>query len=370
MSYDMSNLCSGVRRPRGFTLVELLVVIAIIGTLVGLLLPAVQSAREAARQSSCQNNLKQLGLAVSNYESVNQTLPPNHYPWQLGLLMNAGTAMTYGDTVSFLVWLLPFTEEQSMGDQAIARIKQSQNYWGGAFAMQAQVLLCPSESNRGKGALGSGVTSYRGNRGDIVSLEYQTSRGPISMGSVKSGSTYVKNIATRIKNITDGVSQTALLSEAVIGVAALSSTFPAGVGKLAQDASTAPASCVVSNGQYAATISDTRWQPGSMWGESSASFTGFFMNAAPNSPRCNTDQNWSYSIMPASSYHPGGVFVTMCDASVRFVTDQVDAGDPTVAQVNNQGNTANAWTYTKASMRGVWGAIGTIKGSESLRFVQ
>jgi len=74
--------------------------------------------------------------------------------------------------------------------------------------------------------------------------------------------------------------------------------------------------------------------------------------------------------MPASSYHPGGVFVTMCDASTRFVSDSVDAGDPTAAQVNNQGSTANAFTYTKPSMRGVWGAIGTIKGGESQRLDQ
>jgi len=69
---------AATRHPRAFTLIELLVVIAIIGVLVGLLLPAVQAAREAARRAQCVNNLKQLGLALHNYEGTHQTLPPGY----------------------------------------------------------------------------------------------------------------------------------------------------------------------------------------------------------------------------------------------------------------------------------------------------
>jgi prepilin-type N-terminal cleavage/methylation domain-containing protein len=90
------------RRRLGFTLVELLVVIAIIGVLVALLLPAVQAAREAARRMSCSNNLKQLSLALHNYEDTHKTLPPS------GIDSNQ---------MSWVVLLLPYFEQKALYDQ-------------------------------------------------------------------------------------------------------------------------------------------------------------------------------------------------------------------------------------------------------------
>jgi prepilin-type N-terminal cleavage/methylation domain-containing protein len=94
------------RRLTGFTLVELLVVIAIIGVLVALLLPAIQAAREAARRAQCQNNLKQIGLGVTNYDSAKGQFPP-------GSTTN-GTAITAPNSSTWTVDILPYAEQQQL----------------------------------------------------------------------------------------------------------------------------------------------------------------------------------------------------------------------------------------------------------------
>jgi prepilin-type N-terminal cleavage/methylation domain-containing protein len=111
----MKNVFTGRRCRSGFTLVELLVVIAIIGILVGLLLPAVQSAREAARRMSCQNNLKQLGLAVHNFESTFRKLPPGY----LGPSREDPYAAPTGNHQYYglLVHLMPFMELNNIYSQ-------------------------------------------------------------------------------------------------------------------------------------------------------------------------------------------------------------------------------------------------------------
>jgi prepilin-type N-terminal cleavage/methylation domain-containing protein/prepilin-type processing-associated H-X9-DG protein len=100
-----------LRKTRGFTLVELLVVIAIIGVLVGLLLPAVQAAREAARRMQCSNNVKQLGLALHNYESSYRTFPNGYYE-----------SMRPNDYQPMAVGLLPFLELQALSSAYDSRI--------------------------------------------------------------------------------------------------------------------------------------------------------------------------------------------------------------------------------------------------------
>ena len=357
-------------RRSGFTLVELLVVIAIIALLVGLLVPAVQSARESGRQVGCRNNLKQLGLAVLAYETANGFLPPQGAPWEFCTLKNQGLAtldVRYAE-VSFLLWLMPYVEQQSIFDQGVAQEMAGGVLWSGAFARQPAVLLCPSETNRGPGFLGTaGCTNYRCSKGDIGAPPGTRSRGPFSEGSVWNGSVWAP-APVRTAHVLDGLSSTVMLGESLIGTPATYATLPAGVGKLgAIDSSTAPATCwaLVSGNQYSVPISAPMYLPGSMWGRAwYDTYTSFYTNAAPNTPRCVLDYDWAAYINPASSYHPGGAFAAMCDASVRFVTNDINAGDPTQPQVNNAGTTANAWQYSRGSIRGVWGAMGTIRGRE------
>ena len=105
---SMSSKCSRAFRfrPSAFTLVELLVVITIIGILIALLLPAVQAAREAARRMQCSNNLKQMALAVLNYESTNGVLPIN--------IASEAIRGVDGNGISWMVGILPYTENASI----------------------------------------------------------------------------------------------------------------------------------------------------------------------------------------------------------------------------------------------------------------
>ena len=111
------SLAGGLRQRRGFTLIELLVVIAIIAILVALLLPAVQQARESARRTQCKNNLKQIGLAVHNFESTYSRLPHS------GQCDSTGSSSTTYMTQSTPTLLLPYIEQQNVYQQMDHQLK-------------------------------------------------------------------------------------------------------------------------------------------------------------------------------------------------------------------------------------------------------
>lgn len=129
---------------RGFTLVELLVVIAIIGVLIALLLPAIQAAREAARRMSCQNNVKNIGLACLNYESAKKALPPG----------STVVTQTTKNGLSWNVTILPYIEQGALDSQVTQQIRQIEQGGAGSDAYQLGALndlemslyLCPSDN--------------------------------------------------------------------------------------------------------------------------------------------------------------------------------------------------------------------------------
>lgn len=134
----LSLRCTAQRPIRhAFTLVELLVVIAVVGILVGLLLPAVQSAREAARRMQCQNQLKQLGLAILHFESSENVFPASGWT-------QAGPGNPYGKFVGWRTVILPYLEQSNVRD--LYRIDL--NWWEGTNLAVASIpmktLVCPS----------------------------------------------------------------------------------------------------------------------------------------------------------------------------------------------------------------------------------
>jgi len=358
--------------PRsGFTLVELLVVIAIIGILVGLLLPAVQTARESARTTQCGNNMRQLGLAVLGYESAKGIYPSGYANANFRPMLSGSNNY---NRLSFIAAVLANMEEAKLYDQMISYIKARNDGapWStGAssginspFIVQPRSLLCPSEITFWATAGQTKPTSYHCNRGDIpMDSGYWERRGPFANDYPNNGDSPCSSADVR-----DGTSKTLMLGEVIIGDGTNKLRSGAGAGT-GMTAGTAPAYCTsllaATGDVYSPAYTSNDWFAGRRWGDSITGYTAFFTAAPPNTPRCgNSGESW-YSL-PASSYHgAGGVNVTMCDGSIKFISNTIDAGDPSVAQTNPASATSPQ-SYSGQSIRGIWGAMGTHFGRESV----
>ncbi len=321
------------RRRRAFTLVELLVVIAIIGILVALLLPAVQAAREAARRMQCSNHLKQLGLANHNYHDVQKTLPP----MRLGTRRGSGTvAQTTSNeySMSGLVSLLPFFEQQQIFDRARARNfapvpwRSSPNTW----TVRIPVLLCPSDEENTNSTIGN--ASYKfcvgtnvNNNNAIWGAENNGVYNVI-------GDPRARRQPYRFRDIRDGTSNTIAMSERRIGnrqlvwdVANVASNYP---DVNTNNVQLAWEECWKSadtyNGKrYNDGQSIVNAYPGERWPDGRVFFSGFTTIMAPNGPSCMIDAgDWNQGVMTATSRHPGVVNVLMADGSVRRIEDNVN----------------------------------------------
>jgi prepilin-type N-terminal cleavage/methylation domain-containing protein len=190
---------------RGFTLIELLVVMAIIAVLVGMLLPAIQKVREAANKARCQNNLKQIGLALHNYHDSHQVLPP------LGI-------HTIPFRRSFYPYILPFIEQ---GNIPYDFTKECYDLANAAAAQtEIKLLLCPSAPGNRKAQNGviadARPADYMGIlvcSGVSPTLDfYQQHAVAFPSGDPWSGA-MIWNEPTPLARITDGTSSTILLAE-------------------------------------------------------------------------------------------------------------------------------------------------------------
>jgi prepilin-type N-terminal cleavage/methylation domain-containing protein len=335
-------------RRTGFTLVELLVVIAIIGTLVGLLLPAVQSAREAARLAACTNQVKQIALALQNHADAYGCLPAGNRNNTAG-----------SGTWSPFVQLLPFLDEKDFKDQIIRS-----NNVESTPGRERAYFRCPSD---GTPPIGPGVkdrpsSNYSFNIGDTLNGINNTTnmRGLFSQTDTR----------LKLKDITDGLSSTLAVAENTRPALTMSGC-PAGVsctglddarwapvnnrGAFAGSNGGSPSACYsswrgdrfVEDGSV--TLMGAFRSPGSCWTWGRINYWAFNTVLAPNGPACG-GSGTSGGLLTARSWHFGGVNVATADGAVRFISENIDAGNRSGTEV--QVITGGVGPY------GVWGRLG------------
>ena len=349
-------------RNRGFTLVELLVVIAIIGVMVGLLLPAVQAAREAARRMQCGNNLKQLALAHHNYESTYKMLPAR----KGGTEGFDGPSGSRNRLCTGFVGILPYIEQQPMydliqaGDPANGIAPGGRTAWEGwvVWDNSPASLRCPSDPNNIAGGRRNSYAFSVGDQAEGI-RDGQVNRGVFA---------YRRNVLFR--DIKDGLSNTILMSERLIhSDYAGEQPSPAGfqaldyvVGSaLVPGVHNSPALCrTVTLGRWYAEGTPVNNHWGRHWVDGQSHRVSFNTILPPNSPTCFDRGSWADQqgmVLPPVSRHTGGVNVALADASVRFVSDSINAGDANMP--------APLGEVSGPSPYGVWGAMGSKGGGES-----
>jgi prepilin-type N-terminal cleavage/methylation domain-containing protein/prepilin-type processing-associated H-X9-DG protein len=368
---------------RGFTLIELLVVIAIIAVLIALLLPAVQAAREAARRAQCVNNLKQIGLAVHNYESSNTSFPLGGVSTN-----NFGTWTTNVNNYNWRVLILPYMEGTNQANTLNFNISMTGDSSIDAFAgytawvVVNNVWLCPSDSggnnggsrpsgnvdaNNGQYPLGNPpkspatgtfattvpVANYAGSFGDNTAIgnlqnggtnpwetpgcagppagqaqigfpgfwgtTYNCAISAATGGSLRGIFDYRTGQITRIADITDGTSNTILAGEVLPAEGADNNFY-------------------MFNGATAGTTIPPNWNT------AQTPLTGAGCTASFGAGT-NWNCRFSYSNKGFKSKHPGGLNVGLCDGSVRFIKSTINRFTYAAIGSKNGGEVVSADSY-------------------------
>lgn len=306
--------------PAGFTLIELLVAMTLVSILIALLLPAVQSAREAARRIQCQSNLRQIGLAVQSYAGDFGVIPP-----QAGAFVTPRSLGTHWGHLSAHVRLLPYLEQANLYHSVMDWSDSGSNRLSGVPSSSVNSLLikatvpvfvCPSDGSS------PGSVNYRICAGVSPGSHEHLQRTPVSAARG-----VAELFGTPLQRISDGLSQTALFSERVIGdydpeyftpwrdLATLphfsGGDTPDGIRRLCRSVRADPDN----HDSY----------PGSTWAFSARRLTSYDHILSPNSqiPDCELTPG-GHAAVAARSLHPGGVHLLLADGSVRFVNEGID----------------------------------------------
>ena len=320
-----------LKRRKAFTLIELLVVIAIIAILIALLLPAVQQAREAARRTQCKNNLKQIGLALHNYHDVHNSFP-------FSFAVNPDSP---GGEWSIQARLLPYIEASNLYASADLTLSYEDAANAGIAFTRVASYLCPSEVNdRVRESNGVPVhhpISYGFNGGSWRYWDNTTRE--------TGDGAFTPNRSTRVRDFTDGTSNTLAFSE----VRAFTPYLRDGDG--ASAAIPTPDQISGLGGSFRATSGHTEWVDGRV--HQTGMTTVFTPNTEVNHvdggvafdmidfTNCREERDCTgttFAAVTSRSWHPGIVNSLLADGSVRTISENLDLGIWRNLGARNDGN--------------------------------